>query len=132
MSYIKHIKMKFIIQKWPFTILALMLTMGLSAQTKIVSGTVLESGTSIPLTGVNILAKTAGNGTQSDTDGKFSIEVNTGEVLVFSYIGFNNREINVAEMAADAVITLEPNSQLLDEVVVIGYGTCLLYTSRCV
>ena len=115
--------MKFIIQKWPFTILALMLTMGLSAQTKIVSGTVLESGTSIPLTGVNILAKTAGNGTQSDADGKFSIEVNTGEVLVFSYIGFNNREINVAEMAADAVITLEPNSQLLDEVVVIGYGT---------
>lgn len=115
--------MKLVIQKWPITILALILSMELAAQTKIVTGTVQESGTSSPLTGVNILAKLAGNGTQSDADGKFSIEVNTDEVLVFSYIGFNNQEIKVAEMAADAVITLEPNSQLLDEVVVIGYGT---------
>lgn len=64
------------------------------AQEKTVSGTVSdESG--LPLPGVNIIVKGTTNGTQTDFDGKYSINANAGDVLTFTYVGLKTQEITV-------------------------------------
>lgn len=87
-----------------------------------VSGTVTnEAGE--PLTGVNILVKGTGQGTITDIDGKFMLELENGEqVLVLSYIGHETLEVAVRNRS-DITITMRENIAALDEVVVIGYGT---------
>lgn len=75
-----------------------------------------------PLAGVSIVVKGTTNGTVTDVDGNYSIEVPTGSVLQFSYIGYNMKEIVVGNQTHIDVKMSEDN-QLLDEVVVIGYGT---------
>ncbi len=86
-----------------------------------VQGVVVESGTQLPLPGVSIVIKGTTTGTATDFDGNYSLEANTGDVLVFSYIGFRTREITVS--GATLNVTLEEDLAQLDEVVVIGYGT---------
>ena len=61
------------------------------AQEKTVSGTVTDN-TGLPLPGVNIIVKNTSNGTQSDFDGNYTLQVNVGETLVFSYVGFKTVE----------------------------------------
>ncbi len=87
-----------------------------------VSGTVTDqSGVALP--GVNIVLKGSSQGTVSDIDGKFEIQVpNERAVLVFSYVGFIRREIVVGTRSALSV-ALEADTKALDELVVIGYGT---------
>jgi TonB-linked SusC/RagA family outer membrane protein len=90
------------------------------AQTKTVSGTVTD-GDGLPLPGVNILVKGETSGTQSDFDGNYSIDVETGKTLVFKYIGFKTQEIKVgAQSQID--VSLVTDSSELDEVVVVGFG----------
>ncbi len=88
-----------------------------------VSGTVVDSQTREPLPGVNILEKGTTNGTMTNFDGEFSIEVSSqNTVLVFSYVGFAPLEVEVnGRSTIDAVLELDSNA--LDEVVVVGYGT---------
>lgn len=86
-----------------------------------VSGTVTDTdGT--PLPGTNVLEKGTTNGVQTDFDGNFSIGVVDENVtLVFSYIGFASKEVQVN--GQDTVnVQLEESAQGLDEVVVVGYG----------
>ncbi len=76
-----------------------------------------------PLIGATVQAKETSTGTTTDVDGNYSIEV-AGEnsVLVFSYIGYQNAEVTVgAQRVINAA--LELSSNLLDEIVVVGYGT---------
>lgn len=75
-----------------------------------------------PLVGVSILRKGTTKGTQTDTDGKYKIDANNGDVLVFSYIGFQNREITIGDDKSINV-TLYAQVVKLDDYVVIGYGT---------
>lgn len=76
-----------------------------------------------PLPGANILIKGTRNGTQTDFDGNFSLEIaNEKAVLVVSYLGFKTKEILVGKRT-NIVITLEDDASSLDEVVVVGYGT---------
>jgi TonB-linked SusC/RagA family outer membrane protein len=75
-----------------------------------------------PVIGANISEKGTQNGTASNVDGKFSLQVNTGAVLVISYIGYTTQEIAVGNQTS-LNITLSENNQALDEVVVVGYGT---------
>lgn len=91
----------------------------ISAQT--VSGTV--TGDDGPLPGVNVLVKGTSNGTATDFDGNYTIE-NLGDeaVLVFSFVGFVNQEVTVNGQSTINV-DLQTDSQALDEVVIIGYGT---------
>ena len=92
-------------------------------QTINVSGNVEESDTGTPLPGVNILIKGTSLGTSTDFDGNFKLEnVKIGSVLVVSYIGFKTKELLV-ENTNSLKIYLEGDSESLDEVVVIGYGT---------
>lgn len=86
-----------------------------------VTGVVTET-TGEPLPGVNVVIKGTTQGAVSDTDGKYSIDVNSDAVLAFSFIGFENLEVNVADRNTINV-TLVQSMVGLDEVVAIGYGT---------
>lgn len=88
------------------------------AQNK-VTGTVTDR-TGEPLTGVNVLVQGTTTGGITDLDGKYSIEVERGKTLVFSFIGFMTKEIKVSQSVID--VMMEDDSQALDEVVVVGYG----------
>ena len=74
-----------------------------------------------PLPGVNVLEKGTTNGSITDLDGKYSIQVEKGKSLIFSYIGFTTREVTVDKNVIN--IALQEDLQALDEVVVIGYGS---------
>ena len=77
----------------------------------------------IPIGGVNVLEKNSTNGVASDFDGSFAITVEGSEsILVFSYLGFKTKEIVVSNQEIINLI-IEEDSQGLNEVVVIGYGT---------
>ncbi len=76
-----------------------------------------------PLIGVNIQVKDTNKGTSTDFDGRFTLEeVDENAVLVVSYIGYRTQEVSVAGKS-NLVISMTSDSQLLDEVVVVGYGT---------
>jgi TonB-linked SusC/RagA family outer membrane protein len=86
-----------------------------------VSGTVSDA--SGPLPGASILVKGTTNGTQTDLDGKFTIRnVGANAVLVFTYIGLKQQEVNVAGKTSVNIVLKEDSAEL-KEVVVIGYGT---------
>ena len=76
-----------------------------------------------PLPGVSVIVKNTVRGTSSDFDGNFTIpEIQKGETLVFSYLGFTDKEIVVSDNSF-LNVELKENTQSLDEVVVVGYGT---------
>lgn len=88
-----------------------------------VFGTVTEASTGQPLPGVNVILKNTSTGTSTDFDGNFTLNnVPTNSVLVISYLGFLTKEITVVNNQS-LVILLEEDTQSLEEVVVIGYGT---------
>ncbi len=87
-----------------------------------VTGTVTEQSTSELLPGVNILIKGTTTGTATDFDGKYRINAKNGDILVFSYVGYNPVEITFAGQST-LNVQLEENTAQLDEVVVIGYGS---------
>ena len=90
------------------------------AQEKTISGTVTDG--SGPLPGVTILVKGTKTGTQTDFDGKFSLSVDTGKVLIFSYVGM--KTVNVTVGSSNTVnVIMQEDANLLDEVIVTAYGT---------
>ena len=86
-----------------------------------VSGTVTEQSTSTPLPGVNVLIKGTSTGTSTDFDGNYTLSVNNGDVIVFSYVGYATQEITYNGQTTINV-QLTEDAALLDEIVVIGYG----------
>ncbi|WP_163379205.1 SusC/RagA family TonB-linked outer membrane protein [Cyclobacterium sp. SYSU L10401] len=92
------------------------------AQQLTVSGNVTDpTGESVP--GVNILEKNTSNGTVSDMDGNYELSVASSDaILVFSFIGFETQEVEVNGRSQIDVVFTE-DSQNLEEVVVVGYGT---------
>ena len=99
----------------------LFLALTVNAQEKTVTGTVKDE-TGLTLPGASVLIQGKNTGTQTDFDGNFSLNVETGEVLVFSFTGFKPVEVTVDTRSTYDII-LEENVALLDEVVVIGYQT---------
>ncbi|MCI5581988.1 MAG: TonB-dependent receptor [Phocaeicola plebeius] len=89
------------------------------AQSK-VSGLVTDK-TGEPLIGVNVLEKGTTNGMITDIDGKFVLNVAKGKTLVFSYVGYKTQEVIVN--GATLKVVLEDDTETLEEVVVIGYGS---------
>ena len=74
------------------------------------------------LPGVTVVLKGTTNGTVTDLDGNFSLKVKTGDVLLFSFIGYQSQELIVRDQSS-MLIKLATSTQGLDEVVVVGYGT---------
>lgn len=91
------------------------------AQTNTVSGTVKDS-TGEPLIGVAVIEKGTNNGVSTDLDGVYQIKVKDGAVLTFSCVGFTDQEILV-DGQSKIDVTMDDDALLLNDVVVIGYGT---------
>lgn len=85
-----------------------------------ISGKVISSkdGTSLP--GVSVLIKGKKGGTTTDANGNFTLQVEGGTILIFSFVGYQSKEASTSEVST---VKLDEDSQGLDEVVVIGYGT---------
>lgn len=83
---------------------------------------VVSDAEGLPLPGVSVLVKGTLTGVISDVDGSYSIDVNKGDVLVYSFMGMLPHEEIVADNAIINVV-LEPDSEMLEEAVSIGYGT---------
>ena len=92
------------------------------AQDKTISGVVRSATDNEPLIGVSVLVKGTTNGTITDFDGKYSLSVKTGDVLVFSYIGYVTQGITITNQTT-LNVTLKEDAETLEEVVVVGYGT---------
>lgn len=89
--------------------------------TKRITG-VVQSVAGEPLIGVNVLEKGTTNGTTTDLNGNYSLTVHENAILTFSYIGYKSVDVKVTNQKTIPV-TLKDDSELLDEVVVVGYGT---------
>ena len=102
------------------TLLSVLFSQLLLAQESEITGTVTDNN-NLPLPGVNVVIKDTSTGTQTDFDGNYSIQAQTGDVLVFSYVGLKTVEYPVTNNTTIDVV-LEPDSAELDEVVVTALG----------
>lgn len=104
-----------------FSLMLLFLTLTMQAQKVSVSGQVLDSvtGEGIPFAGIFIKGTTTGVST--DDQGVFAIDVSKGDILLVSSIGYVEREIAV-ETGKKLVVKLDPDSQAIDETIVVAYG----------
>ena len=89
-------------------------------QTKKITGTVTDAMG--PVIGASVVIKGTSNGVATDFDGNFTLNASQGQTIVISYIGYITKEIKVGAQAHYDV-TLEEDKKVLDEVVVVGYGT---------
>ncbi|MDY4852667.1 MAG: TonB-dependent receptor [Prevotella sp.] len=92
------------------------------AQTVKVKGQVVDE-TGEPLVGATVKVKDSNAGTITDFDGNFQLDVKSNATLVISYLGYKNREVAVRGRAIIDPIKLESDNNVLDQVVVVGYGT---------
>lgn len=102
-----------------FYILAVVL-LPMMVQAKVVTGQVVDMNGE-PIIGANVVVKGTTAGTITDFDGNYSIEVQENAVLIFSYLGMITQEIPVT--SDNISVALKEDNQVLDEVVVTGYGT---------
>lgn len=110
-------------KKITLVFMALLLSCYMMAQQVIITGTVTDIATDAPLIGANVLVKGTTIGTIADVDGRFSIDVPIGKkVIVFSSIGYQTQEILLQPGQTQLKITMKEDFELLDEVVVVGYG----------
>ena len=105
-------------------VIASLLCICASAQSpQTIKGTVTDKAGE-PLPGVAVYVDGTTNGTSTDIDGKFSLTVNDGDLLLVSMIGYTTKEIHVdSSTALVQTIVLEDDAQMLEEAVTIGYGT---------
>ena len=103
-------------------VLLFMLPMSFFAQST-VSGTVTEGDTGMPIPGVNVIIKGTTTGTTTNFDGEYTLNgVNLDDVLVYSYLGFATQEVPYTGQETINVV-LSPDAAVLEEVVLIGYGS---------
>ncbi|KKM77138.1 hypothetical protein LCGC14_1373110, partial [marine sediment metagenome] len=103
--------------------LTLFMTYSVFGQEVTVTGVVSFAGDGSALPGVNVIVKGTTNGTVTDFDGKYSINVAPGdETLTFSFIGFTKQEIAINGQT-EIDVTMTEDATALDEVVLVGYGT---------
>lgn len=105
-------------------LMTLFLSCHVMAQQTTVTGTITDGTDGSPLIGANVLVKGTGTGSIADVNGKFSVSVPTGkDVLVISCIGYKQQEITLKAGQKVVNVVMKEDSELLDEVVVVGYGT---------
>jgi len=100
--------------------MALFLTSYFGIAQSTVSGQIVDN-TGLPILGANIIEKNTTNGTVSDFDGNYTLTVGDNAILIFSYLGFETMEVTVGNRNT-LDVTLQPDNEQLDEVIVIGYG----------
>jgi len=107
---------------WCFALGLLFLTQLTFAQQKTISGTVTDQD-GLVLPGVNIVIKGTSSGTQTDFDGNYSVNVNAGQTLVFTFVGLKTEEVTVGSGQTVINLAMELDADTLEEVVVQGYRT---------
>ncbi len=105
---------------WFYASLLLLSVSAGYAQNKTLTGVVSDDG--LPLPGVSVTIKGTQHGTQTDLDGKYTLNVKQGDVLVFSFIGMKDITYKVGA-ASIYNASLSSDDNILDEVIVVGYGT---------
>lgn len=90
------------------------------AQSQTISGTVLNAADDEPIIGASVQVKGTSKGTITDVDGKFALDVDPNAVLVVSFLGMTTQEVAAKD---GVVINLSEDTKVLDEVMVVGYGT---------
>ena len=109
------------------TVLFIMLLLGIHmmyAQQLSIKGTVTDKRLNDPIIGASVLVEGTSNGTITDMDGNFSLKnVSKGNVLVVSYIGYQPQRLTIDDNQTTFRIMLTEDTQTLDEVVVVGFGT---------
>ncbi|MBE0679579.1 MAG: SusC/RagA family TonB-linked outer membrane protein [Bacteroidales bacterium] len=105
-----------------FAVLGLMLSQSIYAQPKTVTGTVTDASTGETLPGVNVIIQNTTIGTSTDLNGFFSISASSGQVLVFTSLGYASQEIAVGT-ANRIDVSMSTDVEFIEEVVVVGYGT---------
>ncbi len=93
----------------------------MAAQNFTVSGTVISKQDGEPLIGVSVTVKGSSQGVITDVDGKYTLQTEKGKILRFSYVGYTPREVKADSNEINVI--MQEDASLLDEVVVVGYGT---------
>ena len=95
----------------------------LYAQQFSITGVITDKKLKEPIIGASVIVKGTTNGTVTDLDGNFTLQVSKENVLVISFIGYITQEIKVNENQSSYNIQMSEDTQTLDEVVVVGFGT---------
>ena len=106
--------------RYVWVLFALVFSVSVAAQKTVVKGNILDKD-NLPIIGANILEKGTSNGTISDVDGNFTLSItNPKATLLITYIGYKNVEMSAS---ANMKIVMTEDSEMLEDVVVIGYGS---------
>ena len=100
--------------------LLLLIPLYVNAQTSTTITGMVKDALGEPLIGASVVQKGTSNGTVTDLDGRFKVDVPAGATLVVSYVGFTETEVKASP---NMTVTLQNNAKAIDEVVVVGYGT---------
>ena len=105
------------------TALLLLSGLGLAAQTRTVSGKVIDA-TGQPVPGVGVVVDGTTNGTMTAMDGSWSLRIPSGDaVLNFSSLGYVTQSVKVGAGQSTVNVTMEEDNMVLEETIVVGYGT---------
>lgn len=115
-------KKMYFLRKIAMMFIAVLASGMMFAQQQTISGVVTDAQSGESLIGVNILEKGTVNGTVTDIDGKYSINAAKGATLVYSFIGYKIQEVVVANETTINILLAE-DAEMLQELIVIGYGT---------
>lgn len=107
-------------RKFLLLLSVILMTLPISART--LKGVVTEASSGNPIVGASVIVKGTANGISTDNDGAYSLDVNPGQTLVVSYVGMHAQEIKVTPEMKTLNIRMKDNSEVLDDVVVVGYG----------
>lgn len=110
-------------KEWLIALVMLLFSVNqMSAQGKEIKGVITSAQDKLPLPGVNIMIKGTKTSTTTGFDGEYSIKASPTDVLVFSFIGYKKQEVSVGNQS-NVNVVLNEESNSLNEVVVVGYGT---------
>ena len=91
------------------------------AQQKSITGTVSDKSGVLP--GVSVVIEGSNRGVETDFDGKYSIEANSGDVFVFRYLGYETAKVSVGKAIDNVInVTLVEGGEVLDEIVITAFG----------
>lgn len=105
-------------------LILLLCTVIIHAQNIRIKGIVMDAKSNEPIIGASIIIKGTSTGTVTDIDGAFALEdLKANNILQISYVGYKTKEIPISSNQSTITVKLEEDSEILDEVVVVGYGT---------
>lgn len=109
---------------WLIASLLLLTGLPIMAQrhSRLISG-IVKDETGEPMVGASILDLTTQQGTIADMDGKFSLEVEPSSKLQISFVGYKNQVISGKNLRKDMIVILKSDTEMMDELVVVGYGS---------